>query len=93
MGRKVVPHDSKSDLPLLNLPGEGCGTTKYFMPAMLTTDWASSTRGIADFPVPEAKLCLFLPPVLPVGVRVTEGTLLALVEAVEPKADVIVVEL
>ena len=64
------------------------------MPAILTTDWASmGRRGIADLPVPDAKLLFFPPPVLPVGVRVTEGTLLALVEAVEPKAEVIVVEL
>jgi len=42
-----------------------------------------------------ANFCLFFPEpaVLPVGVKVTEGTLLVLVEAVEPKAEVIVVEL
>ena len=65
------------------------------MPAILTTDCASiGRRGIADLPGPAAKFCLFFPPVFPVGVKVTEGTLLALVEAVdEPKAEVIVVEL
>jgi len=49
---------------------------------------------MADFPGPSAKLCLFFPPVFPVGVKVTEGTLFALVVAAdEPKAEVIVVEL
>ena len=65
------------------------------MPAMLTTDCASiGLRGMtADFTGPAAKFCLFFPPVFPVGVKVTEGTVLTLVEAADdPKAEVIVVE-
>ena len=76
---------------IIFLPGSGWGTTKYFIPAIFTTDCASiGLKGVAPLPIAGLFFTLRFP-LPPVGVNVTEGMAFAL--AVDgPKAEVIVVE-